>query len=123
MKRQGGGAIVNTASELAIIATRGQVAYCPAMAAVLHFTRAIALDHARDGIRVNAICPGPVDTPILAGGAVDRDAALIAVAENTPMGRIDRAEEIAPAILFLASDAASFMTGAAMVVDGGASID
>ncbi|MBT3941970.1 MAG: SDR family oxidoreductase [Chloroflexi bacterium] len=123
MKTQGGGAIVNTASELAIIATRGQAAYCPAKAAVIHFTRAIALDHARDGIRVNAICPGPVNTPILAGGAADRDAALIAVADNTPMGRIGQPEEIAPAILFLASDAASFMTGAAMVVDGGASID
>ena len=123
MKRQGGGAIVNTASELAIVATRNQAAYCAAKAGVLQFTKAMALDHARDGIRINAVCPGPVDTPLLASGREDREAALIAIAEETPMGRLGRPEEIAAAILFLASDDASFMTGAAMVVDGGISID
>ena len=123
MKRQGGGAIVNTASELAIVATRNQAAYCAAKAGVLQFTKAMALDHARDGIRINAVCPGPVDTPLLASGREDREAALIAIAEETPMGRLGRPEEIAAAILFLASDDASFMTGAAMVVDGGTSID
>ena len=123
MKRQGGGAIVNTASELAIVATRNQAAYCAAKARVLQFTKAMALDHARDGIRINAVCPGPVDTPLLASGREDREAALIAIAEETPMGRLGRPEEIAAAILFLASDDASFMTGAAMVVDGGISID
>ena len=123
MKRQGGGAIVNTASELAIVATRNQAAYCAAKAGVLQFTKAMALDHARDGIRINAVCPGPVATPLLASGREDREAALIAIAEETPMGRLGRPEEIAAAILFLASDDASFMTGAAMVVDGGTSID
>jgi NAD(P)-dependent dehydrogenase (short-subunit alcohol dehydrogenase family) len=79
----------------------------------------MALDHAREGIRINAICPGPVDTALLVGGRDDAQAEIAAIAEETPMGRIGAPEEIAAAILFLASDDAGFMTGAALIVDGG----
>ncbi len=123
MRNQGGGAIVNTASELAIVATTRSPAYCASKAAVLQLTRAMALDHAREGIRINAICPGPVDTELLLDFSDDRDRALREIANETPMGRIGQPDEIAAAILFLASDEASFMTGAAMVVDGGISVD
>ncbi len=119
MRRGGGGVIVNTASELAATATRRAVAYCASKGGVLQLTRAMALDHAREGIRVNAICPGPIDTALLTGGRDDAEAELAAIAEETPMGRVGRPEEIAAAILFLASDEASFMTGAALLVDGG----
>ena len=117
MREQGAGAIVNTASELGETATANIPAYCSSKGAVVQLTRAMALEHAREGIRINAICPGPVMTDLLAGG---RDAAYLAkTAEAVPMGRIGEPHEIAPAILFLASDEASFMTGAMMIVDGG----
>ena len=103
MKRQGGGVIVNTASELAITAPRNNAAYAASKGAVLQFTRAMAIDHAREGIRVNAICPGP----------------LKEIAEETPMGRIGTPDEIAGAITFLASDDATFITGSALFADGG----
>ena len=119
MKGQGGGAIVNTASELGETAHRGGAAYCASKGAVVLLTRAMALDHARDGIRINGICPGPTMTDMLAGGRDDRDAALAAIAEAVPMGRNGEPHEIANAILFMASDEASFMTGAMMLVDGG----
>ncbi|MEE2980053.1 MAG: glucose 1-dehydrogenase [Pseudomonadota bacterium] len=114
MKAQGGGVIVNTASELGTVATKRAVAYCASKGGVILMTRAMALDHARDGIRINAICPGPVDTALLYDGNDDP------VAGETPMNRIGEVGEIAPAVLFLASDDASFMTGATMIVDGGA---
>jgi 2,3-dihydro-2,3-dihydroxybenzoate dehydrogenase len=123
MRGQGGGAIVNTASELAIVATTRAPVYCASKAGVVQLTRAMALDHAREGIRINAVCPGPVDTPLLAGFRDHPEEELRKIAAETPMGRIGTPDEIAAAILFLASDDASFMTGAAMVVDGGISID
>ena len=119
MKRQGGGVIVNTASELAITAARNEVAYDASKGAVLQFTRAMAIDHARDGIRVNAICPGPVDTPILVDYREDAADRIKEIAEETPMGRVGTPEEIAGAITFLASDDATFITGSALLADGG----
>ena len=119
MKRQGGGVIVNTASEQAIVAERGDAAYAASKGAVLQFTRAMAIDHAREGIRVNAICPGPVDTPLLRDFRDDTAEELKAIAEATPMGRIGTPDEIAGAITFLASDDATFITGSALLADGG----
>ena len=119
MRRGGGGVIVNTASELAATATRRLVAYCASKGGVLQLTRAMALDHAREGIRVNAICPGPVDTPLLVGHRGNPEEELKAIAEATPMGRIGTPDEIAGAITFLASDDASFITGSALLADGG----
>jgi NAD(P)-dependent dehydrogenase (short-subunit alcohol dehydrogenase family) len=117
MRAQGKGAIVNTASELGQTATANIPAYCSSKGAVVQLTRAMALDHAREGIRINAICPGPVLTDLLTGG---RDETYLAgLAAGVPMGRIGEPHEIANAILFLASDEASFMTGAMMIVDGG----
>jgi meso-butanediol dehydrogenase/(S,S)-butanediol dehydrogenase/diacetyl reductase len=117
MKAQGSGAIVNTASELGETATANIAAYCSSKGAVVQLTRAMALENARDGIRINAICPGPVMTDLLIGG---RDEAYLArTAEAVPMGRVGEPFEIANAILFLASDEASFMTGSMMIVDGG----
>jgi meso-butanediol dehydrogenase/(S,S)-butanediol dehydrogenase/diacetyl reductase len=120
MKGQGGGAIVNTASELGTIGAPRTVAYCASKGGVILMTKAMALDHALDGIRVNAICPGPVDTALLTFDSIDPTGATELIAVDTPMNRIGEVGEIAPAVLFLASDEASFMTGATMIVDGGA---
>ncbi len=79
----------------------------------------MAIDHAREGIRVNAICPGPVDTPLLTDFRDDASEELKAIAEATPMGRIGTPDEIAGAITFLASDDATFITGSALLADGG----
>ena len=114
MKPQGGGTIINVASTASLTGAAGMAAYCASKGGVILMTRAMALDHARDGIRINAICPGPVDTALLYDGNDDP------VAGETPMNRIGEVGEIAPAVLFLASDDASFMTGATMIVDGGA---
>jgi NAD(P)-dependent dehydrogenase (short-subunit alcohol dehydrogenase family) len=121
MKRQGGGAIINIASELAIVAAQRAVAYCASKAAVVQMSRALALDHGRDGIRVNAICPGPIDTAMLRGNKSAE--ALEAIAAGTALGRNGDPDEIAGPILFLASDDASYVTGANLVADGGISID
>lgn len=118
MRDQGGGAIVNTASISGLTGDYGFAAYNAAKAAVINLTRTAAIDHAREGIRVNAVCPGPVDTPIVAGiGAVPGLRA--AWDEAVPMGRFAAPEEVAEVAVFLASDAASYMTGAIIAVDGG----
>lgn len=123
MKRQGSGAIVNFGSIWGSVAGKGHVAYCASKGAVHQITRAMAADHARDGIRINAVCPGEVDTPMLReGGRSQRmsDAALQAMAEAlVPMGRVAQPDEIARAVLFLASDAASYITGTLLAVDAG----
>src|SRR6185503_8180277 len=97
-------------------------AYCASKGAVLALTRAMALDHAREHVRVNCVCPGYVDTPLLQAfldRQSDPDAARGAAAKLHAMGRVGRPEEIANVLVFLASDAASFVTGAGVVVDGG----
>jgi meso-butanediol dehydrogenase/(S,S)-butanediol dehydrogenase/diacetyl reductase len=123
MKRQGGGVIVNIGSDWSVVGGRQAFAYCATKGAVAQMTRAMALDHAREGIRVNCLCPGDTETPMLlsglevrAGGAAD---GLKALGEALPMGRVGRPEEIAKAAVFLASDASSYMTGALLLVDGG----
>jgi len=120
LRASGGGVIVNTASELAFIGTTRAAAYCASKGGVIQLTRAMALDHAAEGIRVNAICPGPVDTALLRSFRDDPAGEIAAIAEATPLRRVGRPDEIARAILFLAGDDASFMTGAALIVDGGA---
>lgn len=119
LKARGGGAIVNTASASGLAADYGFTAYNAAKAGVINYTRCLAIDHARDGIRANSICPGPVDTPILTTG-VDAFPGLRAEWEAiVPSGRFARPQEIAAVAAFLASDDASGVTGAAIPVDGG----
>ncbi len=118
MKRRGRGSIVNTASISGLFGDYGLAAYNAAKGAVVNYTRAAAIDHAKDGIRVNAVCPGPVDTALIAF------AKQFPVVEdewnrNIPMGRVGRAEEVAGAVAFLCSDDASYITGAMLVIDGG----
>jgi NAD(P)-dependent dehydrogenase (short-subunit alcohol dehydrogenase family) len=119
MIASGGGSIVNVASFVALMgAATAQVAYTASKGGVLAFTRELAVEYARRGVRANALCPGPIETPLLAELLADparRSRRLV----HIPMGRLGRPEEIARAALFLASEESSFMTGAAMVVDGG----
>lgn len=123
MLKQGGGAIVNTSSGAGVRGFAGGAAYVAAKHGVVGLTRAAALDYASQNIRINAICPGIVDTPMMdrfGGGTPEgkaRELASAAVAQ--PIGRAGKPEEIAAAVLWLCSDVASFVVGAAMVVDGG----
>jgi meso-butanediol dehydrogenase / (S,S)-butanediol dehydrogenase / diacetyl reductase len=118
MQRQGGGAIVNTASISGLRADYGIAAYSVMKAGVVNLTRVVAIEYAQHGIRVNCVCPGAIDTPLLQRsfgipGFVDATRAAI------PMGRLGRPDEMANVVLFLASDLASYVTGAAFVADGG----
>ena len=119
MIESGGGAIVNVASFVALMgAATPQIAYTASKGGVLSMTREIAVEFARQGVRANALCPGPIETPLLQELLADparRQRRLV----HIPMGRFGQAEEIAKAALFLASDESSYMTGAALVVDGG----
>jgi NAD(P)-dependent dehydrogenase (short-subunit alcohol dehydrogenase family) len=126
MRAQGGGVVVNNASDWGLVAGQRAVAYCASKGAVVQMTRAMALDHARENIRINAVCPG--DTIVerwmqngyyKGSGGVERETALKESGEALPMGRVGQPEEIARAVLFLASDDSAFMTGATLVVDGG----
>jgi len=123
MRTQGGGSIVNIASDWGLVGGRNAFAYCASKGAVVQMTRAMAADHARDGIRVNCVCPGDVDTPMLASGIAKRgmsqEQGLRYLGERVPLGRVARPEEIAKAVVFLASDDSSYMTGAMLSVDGG----
>jgi NAD(P)-dependent dehydrogenase (short-subunit alcohol dehydrogenase family) len=119
MIRSGGGSIVNVASFVALMgAATPQIAYTATKGGVLSMTREIAVEYARRGIRANALCPGPIETPLLRHLFQD-DAARQRRLVHIPMGRLGRADEVVRAALWLASDDSSFMTGAAMVVDGG----
>lgn len=118
LRRAGGGAIVTTASISGLFADYGLLAYNAAKAGVVNLTRAVAIDHAREGIRANAVCPGPVETP-LARLLVEHPVMSGEYARNIPLGRVGRADEVAAAIAFLASDDAAYVTGAMLVVDGG----
>jgi NAD(P)-dependent dehydrogenase (short-subunit alcohol dehydrogenase family) len=115
----GGGSIINVASFVAWMgAATSQTAYTASKGAVLAMTREIAVEYARKGVRCNALCPGPIDTPLLAELLSDparRQRRFV----HIPMGRLGRADELAKAALFLASDDSSFMTGASLIVDGG----
>ena len=124
LQRAGGGAILNTASQSGLQGHPNNQAYCAAKAGVINFTRSLAKDLARHNIRVNAICPGGTDTPILRGyipAGESSDYVARMVAPRTPFGRLARPEEIAAAALFLVSDEASFVSGVALPVDGAAS--
>jgi NAD(P)-dependent dehydrogenase (short-subunit alcohol dehydrogenase family) len=123
MVTQRRGAIVNVASDWALMGAPGAVAYCVSKAALAQLTRCMALDHARDGIRVNAVCPGNTVSPMLdqAFAGDDREAKASASAAAIPMGRFARADEVAEVVRFLASDASSYMTGSLVSVDGGTS--
>src|SRR5438093_6462274 len=120
--KQGGGAIVNTSSGAGIIGIKGSPAYTAAKHGVIGLTRAAALDYAAQNIRVNAVCPGYIDTPMMGRftGATPEGRAKV-IAEE-PVGRMGKPEEIAAAVLWLCSDAAAFMVGHAMVIDGGQTI-
>jgi NAD(P)-dependent dehydrogenase (short-subunit alcohol dehydrogenase family) len=122
MIRAGGGAIVNTASGWGLVGGRSAVAYCASKAAVVNMTRAMAIDHGPQRIRVNCICPGDTDTPMLREEARQlgqADVQFLAEAADRPLRRIGTPDDIAQAVLYLVSDAAAFVTGAALVIDGG----
>jgi NAD(P)-dependent dehydrogenase (short-subunit alcohol dehydrogenase family) len=122
MKRQKRGAIVNFGSIWGDVGAAGVTAYCASKGAVHQITRSMALDHADDGIRINAVAPGEVNTPMLASGRErpPTKADLDELADRTiPMRRLAEPEEIARVVAFLASDAASYMTGAIVPVDAG----
>jgi len=120
-----GGVIVNNASDWGLVAGRNSVAYCTSKGAVVQMTRAMAVDHAREGVRINAVCPGDTFVERWTSEGYHRNASgnvedmLKDMGQDLPMGRVGRADEIAKAVLFLASDDSSFMTGATLLVDGG----
>jgi NAD(P)-dependent dehydrogenase (short-subunit alcohol dehydrogenase family) len=119
MLESGGGSIINAASIVALMgAATAQIAYTASKGGVLSMTREVAVEYARRGIRANALCPGPIDTPLLAE-LLAEPAQRARRFVHIPMGRLGQATEIAKAALFLASDDSSFMTGSALVVDGG----
>lgn len=121
LKAHDGSAIVNTASVASVVAQPGMAAYVASKHGVAGLTKAAALDFIGHGIRVNAVCPGIIDTPMLAGATSDPD--IVAAMEGAvPIGRMGRPEEVAEAILFLASDAASYMVGALLHADGGVTL-
>ena len=126
MIAQKSGVIINNSSGWGLVGGDAAAAYCASKGGVVLLTKAMAIDHGRQGIRVNCICPGDVETPMLPEDAKQRGLSweeYLKVAANRPLGRIGQPEEIAKAALFLASDDSSFMTGSTLVVDGGGSAD
>lgn len=120
--KQGGGAIVNTSSGAGVRGFKGGAAYVAAKHGVVGLTKAAALDYAQSNIRINAVCPGIIDTPMMdrfSGGTNEGRQAVIA---QEPVGRMGTAEEIAAAVVWLCSDAASFVVGSTMIVDGGQTV-
>ncbi len=114
-----GGAIVNVASAAGLVGLRNRAAYCASKGAVVALTRALAVDHVGEGIRVNAVCPGTVDTPWVRRLVEETGESLEALRARQPLGRLGTPEEIAGAILYLASGEAAFVTGAVFPIDGG----
>jgi NAD(P)-dependent dehydrogenase (short-subunit alcohol dehydrogenase family) len=122
MEEAGGGVIINTSSGWGLVGGPSAVAYCASKGAVVLLTKAMAIDHGPQNIRVNCICPGDVDTPMLRNEALQlgqRAERFLEEAADRPLRRIGTPEEIAEAVLYLASDASSYVTGTALVVDGG----
>lgn len=113
-----GGSIVLVASQLGLVGTTGSPGYCASKGGVIALGRALALDHAAEAIRVNVICPGPVDTPMFAASSGPRNLAAL-LDHSVPLGRIGDPDEIAATIAFLLSAEASYMTGSVVAVDGG----
>ena len=122
MIARGSGSIIHTSSGWGILGGNKAAAYCAAKGGLIIMAKAMAIDHGPDGIRVNCVCPGDVLTPMLHDDAAKRGMAwdeYAAGAANRPLGRIGTSEDIANAVLYLASDESSFVTGSAVVVDGG----
>jgi NAD(P)-dependent dehydrogenase (short-subunit alcohol dehydrogenase family) len=122
LEQQGGGVIVNTSSGAGIKGFAGQAAYTAAKHGVVGLTRSAALDYVQPNIRVNAVCPGIIDTPMMqrfSGGTPEGREGVIA---QEPVGRMGKPEEIAAAVVWLCSDAAAFVVGHAMVIDGGQTV-
>ena len=119
MLKQGGGAIVNTASVAGLVGIRGTAAYIAAKHGVVGLTKAAALEYADRGIRVNSVCPGYIHTPLVQGVFDSVDGYEDQVKSRHPVGRLGEPQEIAEAVLWLSSDSASFVTGHNMAVDGG----
>ncbi|BAV52830.1 short-chain dehydrogenase/reductase SDR (plasmid) [Mesorhizobium loti] len=122
MKGNGGGSIVNISSTWGIHPGPGHAAYCTSKAAVATFSKCLGRDHAGDGVRVNAICPGEIDTPMLRSGFVHRgfdpDTAVAELSKSNPLGRLGAPDDIADAVYFLSSDAARFIAGTTLEVAG-----
>jgi NAD(P)-dependent dehydrogenase (short-subunit alcohol dehydrogenase family) len=119
MLRTGGGSIVNNASVAGIVGFAGIPAYCASKGGVIQLTRTAALEYAAQGIRVNCLCPGVIDTPMVERFTHDNPDALAQLKQMEPLGRLGRPQEVAELALFLASDRSSFITGAIIPVDGG----
>jgi meso-butanediol dehydrogenase/(S,S)-butanediol dehydrogenase/diacetyl reductase len=122
MERQGGGAIVNVTSRLAMVGLRTQAVYCGTKGALVSMTRAMALDHAHANVRINCVCPGPINGPMMRDWFEEQDDPAgfeRRVLATIPLGRLGEADEVAKSILFLASDDSSYITGATLLVDGG----
>jgi 2-keto-3-deoxy-L-fuconate dehydrogenase len=119
MRTRGGGAIVNVGSVAGLVGLKNRAAYSASKGAVLALTRALAIDHVAEGIRVNAVCPGTVDSPWVRRLVDDIGESIEQLKARQPMGRLGTPQEIAESILYLASDQAAFVTGSALVIDGG----
>ena len=122
LKKDGrAGAIVNIASDWAVVGAHNAVAYGASKGAIAQLTRSMAVDHAKDGIRVNAVCPGDTETDMLLSGrgSENRDDVLRRLGQAIPLGRVGKPVDVAAAVAFLASDAASYVTGILLPVDGG----
>ena len=119
MIARGGGTIVNMASVAGLVGLRRRAAYCAAKGAVIALTRALAVDHVQDGVRVNCICPGTIETPWVRRLVDESGESLDALRARQPMGRLGTAAEVADAAAYLAGDQAGFATGSVLVLDGG----